>query len=112
MRIPGWLLIGGSIVAALLLIVRVDYFHSVDRQRVELAAAQREINGGPEFERLWKKLAAATYESGHNDPALMDLLRKCDITVQVKSAPASPPSPPAAMTNTLVPIDPSANAPH
>jgi hypothetical protein len=99
-RIPGWLLIGGSIVAALLLFVRVDYLHSVERERAELAAAQRQINGGPEFEKLWKTLAAATYESGHNDPALIDLLRKCDITVQVKRVPGPAPSAPAAPTNT------------
>jgi hypothetical protein len=112
MRVPGWLLIGGSILAALLLIVRVDYLHSIDRERAELAAAQRQINGGPEFEKLWKKLAAATYESGQTDPALMDLLRKCDITVQVKRAPASTPSTPAALSNATAPLDPSAHAPH
>jgi len=112
MRVPGWLLIGGSIIAALLLIVRVDYLHSVDRERAELAAVQRKIVGGPEFEKLWKKLAAATYDSGQNDPALMDLLRKCDITVQVKRAPVSGPSTSAALPNTTNPIDPSANAPH
>jgi hypothetical protein len=112
MRVPGWLLIGGSIVAALLLILRVDYLHAVGRERAELAAVQHKINGGPEFEKLWKRLAAATYESGDNDPALMDLLRKCDITIQVKRAPASTPSTPAASPNTTSPMDPSANAPH
>jgi hypothetical protein len=103
---------GGSVIAALLLFVRVDYLHSVDRERTELAAAQRQINGGPEFEQLWKKLAAATYESGQNDPALVDLLRKCDITVQVKRAPASTPSTPAALPNAVAPLDPGANATH
>jgi hypothetical protein len=93
-RVPGWLLILGSIVSVLLLAVRVDYAHSVGQERADMGAAERKIASGPEFEKLWKRVAAATYESGHDDPALMDLLRKCDITVRVKNAPVSiPPTP-------------------
>jgi hypothetical protein len=112
MRVPGWLLISGSIVATLLLVVRIEYVHLIGRERVQLAAARRQIASGPEFETLWKKLAAATYESGSDDPALMDLLRKCDITVQVKNAPVAKPLAPAALPNTTPSLDPSAHAPH
>jgi hypothetical protein len=111
-RVPGWLLIGGSIVATLLLGVRIEYIHLIDRERVQLAAARRQIANGAEFETFWKKLAAATYESGRNDPALMDLLRKCDITVQVKNAPAPNPPVPATLPSTTPPLDPSTHAAH
>lgn len=111
-RIPGWLLIGGSIIAVLLLAVRVESIHSVEHRREELAAARHEIARGPEFETLWKKLATATYESGRDDPALIDLLRRCGITVEVKRLPEPMPSASAVSPNAAPSLDPSAHAPH
>jgi hypothetical protein len=86
MRVYGWLLVLGSIVAGLLLGARVYLAHTVAAKRVALAQAQKVIADGPAYENTWKQLAGSIYESGHGDTALQALLARHQITVR----PAAP----------------------
>jgi hypothetical protein len=71
-RIPYWFLIAGTVVAALLVVDRIFLNQAIHRERQSLAMSQQGI-----------------YRASAQDPALAAMLKRHEITIQVRPAAIS-----------------------
>jgi hypothetical protein len=88
-RIPYWFLIAGTVVAALLVVDRIFLNQAIHRERQSLAMSQQAAASAPGYENAWKQLAAGIYRASAQDPALAAMLKRHEITIQVRPAAIS-----------------------
>ena len=97
---PFWLLAVASVVATSLLIDRIFLAHAIRDEQHLLATDREAASLGPNYEKTWKQLAADVYRLSSRDPALIDLLKRHEIHVQVSPpAPSLPQAPTVSGTS-------------
>jgi len=97
-----WILVLGSTLVSILMIKQIFLNRSINEERRLLAESQQTFSEGGNFENAWKQLAMHIYQTGKDDPALIDVLKKANIDVHPTPNPnaVSTPAPtPSASPN-------------
>jgi len=100
-----WVLIFASTVVSGLMLKQVFLMRELNQLQRTLAESQQVVKDGSSYENAWKQLAMRMYQMGHQDPAIIDLLKKEDVEVRT-SAPPAPPSTPAPSTSSKPTVAP------
>jgi hypothetical protein len=96
-KVKFWVLLIGSILVCALYLEQIYLSRSILHQQKILVEAQQFVSLTPSYESSWKQLATRVYEMSLQDDALADVLKRNQISVQVKpSSPSSGSAPQAA----------------
>jgi hypothetical protein len=104
-----WILLVGSLVVCALYLEQIYLSRAIDQQQRILLEAQQFASLGPTYENSWKQLATRVYQMSRNDKALVEVLKRNQIAVQV-NPPVSPdgssPQPAPLSSKVKAPVGP------
>lgn len=88
-----WILIVCSIVVSILLNKTVFLGRDIDREQRTLVDNQETASTATTYENAWKQLAIKIYQTGHQDPEMIDLLKSEGVNIHIGVPPPSGPAP-------------------
>ena len=89
-----WVLMVASCLVSFFYFREIFLTREIGRQQRDVVDRQEAVTEGQAYENAWNQLARAVYISGHNDPALLEILRKEGVEVREASPGTSTVPPP------------------
>jgi hypothetical protein len=105
-----WISIICSIVVSVLLIKTVLLNRALDVEQRTLVDSQETASSATVYEEAWKQLAVKIYQTGHQDPVMIDLLKSEGVNINFGTPPPAPGT--AAPANGVKPLITPQNMPH
>lgn len=89
-----WILIVTSTVVCGLMLKQVFLLRELNQLERTLSDSQAVIKDGSQYENAWKQLAMRLYQTGRQDPAVIELLKKENVEIHPTQPAAAPPATP------------------